>query len=355
MKIRKILLLIALLAVLVSSLFYVLRIRELESSPAKRRYPERAKKEPKEKIKPIFYYCPLCGGATQNEHLIRRRPLIIKVENSPSARPQSGLGKACVVYEMQVEGGITRFTAIYLCQEADSVGPVRSARLDDATLVPQYDGIFAHCGGQLAVKSAIRAAGVTDLDEMVYGPPTYWRVRNKRAPHNLYTSTRRLRELAERKGFDGEITYQGFLFKEDSPETTPAATLITIPDSHLCTTQYQYDKNSNSYLRFIRKIPHIDGVTGNQIKVKNIVVLYTQKIVTDLKDKTGSRSPRFPLSGQGEAIVFQDGRQIKGFWEAGTLTPPSFFDEKGNTIFFNRGNTWIEVVPLGVKVIITSQ
>ncbi len=303
----------------------------------------------KPKVSPPIYFCPLSGERVLDESLIKRQPLIVKVENSPAARPQSGLAEADVVYEMLTEGGITRFAAIYLCRKADSIGPVRSARFPDSVLVRQYNGLFGHCGGSWQVRKAISNAGIDDLDGMRYGTQAYWRVSSRRMPHNLYTSTEALRELADKLKMDGKINYRGFVFKNKS-STTPTVSSIHIPFSGWNKIVYKYDRETNSFLRYHRTIPHTDATSGKQISVKNLVVIFVAVRATGLRDSVGSAVLDFDLAGEGKALFYIDGREIKGSWEASPEAPPHFYQKNGQVVKFNRGNTWIEVVPLDAKV-----
>ncbi|MCK4777371.1 MAG: DUF3048 C-terminal domain-containing protein, partial [Actinomycetia bacterium] len=196
----------------------------------------------------------------------------------------------------------------------------------------------------------IRAAGIDDLDEMRYGKPTYWRISSRKRPHNLYTSTKSLRELAVKKGYEDEISYKGFEFKEDNPASTPLISL-TIPFSNWNKVAYKYDKETNSFLRFHKSVAHRDAYTGTQIKARNVVVLYAKKIVTNyIEDRQGSKSLNFGLTGEGKADFFIDGKEISGFWKAGSNSPPSFYADNGEEISFNAGNIWIEVVPTGTNI-----
>ncbi len=313
--------------------------------------PVKKEKKIKKKAKKK-YYCPLCGEEV--EQVPKRRVLVVKVENSPAARPQTGLDEACLVYEFLTEGGITRFNAFYLCKDAEEVGPVRSARFPDLTLLKQYDALFAHCGGSVPVLQIIRrrSSGYYDLDQMIHDGP-YWRVRSKRKPHNLYTSTLKLRELAQKLGYEGEkFSNPIFAFKKDRPLTTPTATSIDIPFSRWCDSKFVYDAQKNRYLRYIGSTPHKDAKSGEQLWAKNVIIIFTTMSWTNVRDARGTRSPDFKLTGEGEAWFFFDGNWVKGKWKAGASSPPTFFDSQGLAVQFNRGPIWIEVVPPSIRPVI---
>jgi len=297
------------------------------------------------------YYCPLCGMRVESE--VKKKVLSIKVENSSKARPQSGLDKACIVYEFLTEGGITRFNAFYLCKEAEKVGPVRSARFPDLVLLKQYNALFAHCGGSTSVLRILRGRnGYLDLDQMLYAS-AYWRVSSRRRPHNLYTSTYKLRELAAKLGYEkGEVFPSPFSFKEDTPLATPTVTSIDVPFSPWSDARFIYSSKENKYFRYIGKKPHIDAESGKQLWAKNVVILFTFMQPTGLRDSRGARVYDFKLTGSGKAWFFIDGGFIKGKWKAGKNKPPQFFDEEGKKIKFNRGPIWIEVVPTRITPVV---
>ncbi len=144
--------------------------------------------------KPASPVCPIDGTPATPEQ-IARRPLAVMIENSPAARPQSGLSQASVVYEAITEGGITRFLAIYLNGEPAVIGPVRSARPHFIYLAQEYDPVFVHCGESYeALQILARNSPVRNLDQIKYGKP-FWRSRKRPAPHNLYTSSARLAKI----------------------------------------------------------------------------------------------------------------------------------------------------------------
>ncbi|HZD59594.1 MAG TPA: DUF3048 domain-containing protein [Anaerolineae bacterium] len=288
------------------------------------------------------FRCPLDGEATTEQNSLRR-PLAIMIENHVDARPQSSLTKACIVYETVAEGGITRFMAIFLHNDADTVGPVRSAREYYVNLAQQYNALYAHCGGPATIYSYMRRLGVATLDEFANGD-AYWRIRGRRAPHNLYTSTENLWKKAVKRKYDTEVFYQKPSFKDDEPlAVRPDTATVDINFSRPAfRVHYEYDRKTNSYKRFMARKPHIDSVSNQQIAPKNIVIQYVSiaHIANDPKGRM-----KADLIGTGQGIVFQDGVAIQATWQRPSLTDLTrFYDINGNEIEFNRGQTWIELV-----------
>ena len=138
--------------------------------------------------------CPLTGTPAPHGEVPHRPVLAVKVENTPDAYPLAGLQSADVVYEELVEGGITRFMALYQCKDAKQVGPVRSARTTDPKVLIQYDphSVIAYSGGQLAVVNAVERSGLVSFDEDS-GGDAFWRDDARYEPHNLFVNTAKLR------------------------------------------------------------------------------------------------------------------------------------------------------------------
>lgn len=287
--------------------------------------------------------CPLDGTAHVNDNLINRRPLIIKVENHPDARPQSGLDKADIVIEAMAEGGITRFAAIYLCREVDEIGPVRSGRLQDLTFLDEYDALFAHVGGSDAWMR--EKSGIADLDEFAYSD-AYWRSDERDAPHNCYTTTERIHKTAAEEGLEKTVSLETWSFKSGHPGKGNVGS-VTIPYGAGCEASYKYDKKSNTYLRSVDGEPLLDKPTGNQIAPKNVIIMYISYESDDSGEDYGlGGRDIMQLVGEGKAVIMRDGEAITGRWtKASTSSRTYFLDGEGRPVEFNRGQTWIEIIP----------
>ena len=144
---------------------------------------------------------PYTGKRAKNEKAIHKRPLSVKIENSPAARPQFGLNSADVVYETISEGGITRFNAIFHSKLPETLGPVRSARLSDLWVVPQYDGLFFYSGASASVNRAVNDAGLPNLSQDRGVAYPYWRSSQRYAPHNLMLDTKKAYAEAKKRKF----------------------------------------------------------------------------------------------------------------------------------------------------------
>jgi len=291
--------------------------------------------------------CPIDGVWTTAERAFRH-PLAVAIENHPDSRPQSGLDKASLIYETPTEGGITRFLAMYVENDAEKLGPVRSARTYFLDWLSEFDGIFAHCGGNADALALIGPYGIKDLDEFTY-PFLYWRTYDRYAPHNLYTKTKNLWQKAQDYNWNTKVDYVPWLFKNDpSLEKRPTKQEINIRYANYAfRVTYQYDRQNNSYLRFIAGRPHIDKETQKQLSPKNVAVMWVK--TWPLYDPEGGW--HIETIDSGPAKVFLDGQVIEGSWKKESRNARTkFYDSQGKEVIFNRGQTWIQVVPQGTEV-----
>jgi len=277
-------------------------------------------------------------------------PVGIMIENLTSSRPPSGLSKANLVYEALAEGGITRFLAIY-GGEIDlipEIGPVRSARSYYVDWALEYDALYAHVGGSPQSFKDINEYNVFDLNQF-YNSQYFWRDSDRLAPHNLYTSgelmTYALRDLeASDKG-----NYQLWKYKKDASlvDRPSGDKSISIDFSSFnYRVEYEYDAKTNEYVRNQAGEVHTDK-DGSEIRVKNIVV---QKVKTSLADN--EQRLAMETIGEGEAIVFIDGKSVESTWKKESREVRTiFYDSSGDEIEFNAGTTWIEVVPIDRDIV----
>ena len=317
---------------------------------------------------------PLTGQKVDDPEKLNRRPLAIKVPNfPPEARPQWGLSGADVVIEHEAEGYLTRFTAIYLGGDVTPrLGPVRSIRLVDAELVPIFKAVLVASGGHPAVK--IRVTEGKPWAE------AYARIICPEAPFysdggalrripeagrlyelTMYTDTDSLweviskREINERQDF-----HDMWLFSEVTPEGgTEASEVEVVYRKTVEEALYRYDEETHAYERFDVGQPLKDAVTGEQIVVSNVLVLYVNHVDTDIAadmhdpNKTWY-SVSIQLWGSGPAKLFRDGKVYEAKWARENPQEPDdrliIVDEEGNQIPFRPGKTWIQLVRLDGKV-----
>lgn len=281
------------------------------------------------------------------EPAIADRPIVsVIVENHPDARPQSGLQDAGVVYEALAEGGITRFQSFFLDNRPASLGPVRSLRPYFIDWGLEFGAPIAHAGGSATAINSIPSLGVKSLNALTIGAPSFYRTKDRVAPHNLYTSGDLLASLLEKRGWAGPATFTPTPRKTDAPPANAPRPSITINySSALFQASYKYDPATNSYARSLAGKPHIDRVTGKQIMVKNVVVEYMP--TTTLADG----HMQMGTTGRGQAVLFRDGDAIACTWvKDSRTTRTKLVDAAGTEVPLNAGNTWYSIVPVGKTV-----
>jgi len=268
-----------------------------------------------------------------------KRPVTaIMIENSPDARPQSGLTEAGIVFEAIAEGGITRFNALFLETQPDYIGPVRSVRPYYIDLFLPFDAAIVHAGGSAEGLAKLRDLGVKDLDHGANGG-AFKRVSDRFAPHNLYTSMAELDKASQGRGYITS-TFTSFLRKADKPIATPSpARIIDFEMSgFLYNPHFEYDAPNNRYVRSMAGKLHTDQRSGAPIQPKAVIALvmaYGQNGIYSV----------YQTTGQGPMFVFQDGEVVPGTWKkAGPKDQFEFIDAAGKKIALNPGQTWITLV-----------
>jgi Protein of unknown function (DUF3048) N-terminal domain/Protein of unknown function (DUF3048) C-terminal domain len=288
--------------------------------------------------------CPLTG---ETDDSVPARPVLaVKVENLPAARPQTGLSWANLVYEEPVEGGITRFIAIYQCHDASRIEPVRSARLTDVNVLLQFPSVlFAYAGGVPKVTSAVKSAGITDVNfNLPRSADAYHRDDNRLAPHNLYTSTKELyaagQELVAAQAPPPMFTYS----KKVAKGATPIAQ-AHVPFSTSSDVYWKWSASDGKWLRFHGTEPHTLS-DGTQVSATNVIIQMVKITTTDVTDANGVASPEAHTIGSGKAYVLRNGKMIEGTWQRGASGDvTTFLTTKGKEIKLAIGNTWIELLP----------
>jgi hypothetical protein len=288
------------------------------------------------------FYSPLTGNLVADEAATKQAVTAIMLENSPDARPQSGIKGAGVVFEAIAEGGITRFLALYQQEKPALIGPVRSLRLYYVDWLAPFNASVAHIGGSKFALDEVRGNGYRDIDQF-FNAGTYWRATDRYAPHNVYTNFQRLDALNQAKGYTSSA-FTGFTRKDPAPSKTPNATKIDVKISGpLYNSSYTYDAATNTYVRAQAGAPHTDREAG-QITPTTVVVLHVAmtKILED-----GYRE-QITTIGSGKATIFQDGMVTEGTWNKPNRTSQlTFTDAAGKDLPLNRGQTWLTAVPNG--------
>jgi len=335
--------------------------------------------EPKDVESPIN---GLLYTKTQAEIFMTRRPLAIMVNNHVDARPQFGLSEADLIYEAVAEGGITRFLAFYHAQDAEKVGPVRSARIYYEDWAAEFNAWYAHWGGAVMNDddkanqdvldyqftchpdadsyAKINRIGLPSLDQMWLGNSAYWRdnARGVSTEHTGFTSTQKLLNEAPSRypeeGWQNFELFQTWLFKEALPEADrepPSASSFGFSfwegygDYDV---SWEYDPATNEYVRYQGEEKQLDAGNSQELRAKNVIVQFTDQ--SFFGDKKGHL--KYETVGAGKAKVFLDGKVIDADWSKPAIRERNrYFDAiTGDEIKFNRGQIWIEIVPTGNEI-----
>ena len=302
-----------------------------------------------EVVAPAVVPAPTAAPGTQpltglSGNVANRPALVVKIDNGSRARPQGGLDVADIVVEEEVEGGVTRFAAIFHSTDA-VVGPVRSGRTTDiGVLVSLGDPLLLYSGAN-DVTDALLLNRSTVQNRSAARSSGYWRESSRRAPSNLFSDT--ARHWASASGGQPPA-----LFAYRAPG---AASPIGDPVSGL-TVSYRANRASwewdgGAWLRSQGGRPHTAS-SGARIAAANVVVVETRKIDTGMVDSSGAVVPEFVFVGSGRATVFTDGKKIVGTWTRPTLASvATFTTSDGSVIELTPGQTWIEIIQADAGVL----
>lgn len=299
-----------------------------------------------EYVPPPRFFSPLTGVEVPDEATTKRPVTAIMIENSPDARPQSGLKEAGVVFEAVAEGGITRFVAMYQESQPTLIGPVRSLRPYYVEWAAAFDPAVAHVGGSYNSLQMIRSGNYgVDLDQFFNGG-SYWRANDRYAPHNVYTNFENLNALEQQKNKTSS-SFTGFPRTDGVKSETPTAPHVDMAVSTgTFAVSYDFDPATNTYVRKQGGEPHMDREKG-QIQPSVAIAI---KVNMTLGFEDGYRE-QIPTSGTGECFIFQNGTYTHGGWKkADAKSQIEFIGDDGKPVALNRGQTWITAVPQGNNV-----
>jgi len=292
------------------------------------------------------------SGVEDLSQTVNERPIAILIENlcepaGQCVRPQDGLADADIVIEVTDEGGITRYIAIFGADKiVNEIGPFRSSRPYYSEIAFGFDPLFVHFGASGMGYENIDHLGILDLCAARTKAP-HWRdtSRGLDSEHTAYTKTTDLRQAAKDLGYGLEGGKSPLKFKADALEDERGEEDIIIIDITRPPYQakYVYDKESNSYTKYVGGVLHTDRKLGKQIIAKNLVVQITD-ITHDISSEKGHMVVR--TTGYGDALFFMDGKVIEGYWGRTSVADPYLYlDKEGRPIGFNVGSTWISFIP----------
>jgi hypothetical protein len=290
--------------------------------------------------------CPLTGEPAPGGTIPQRPAMAVKIDNYPAGRPQSGLDKADIIFEEPVEGGITRFAAVFQCQSSALIGPVRSARNIDIGILGQLGTpLLAHVGGINPVIANIDASPIVNVDigdsqSLMIHPP------NHVAPDSDYTSS------AIVYGTHPSMTTPPqplFTYSTNTPPGGTAITSVNVDFSGTSNVTWKWNKATDTFLRFYNGTTPDMLADNVQNQAANVVVQYVQISYGPwLENDEGGLEVQADLypDASGAAVVYRNGYAIPGTWHRSTLgAPTQFVNDFGVTIPMQPGSTWVELVP----------
>jgi Protein of unknown function (DUF3048). len=292
--------------------------------------------------------------------VLNSRPFAVMVENTPDARPQSGIINADVVFEVVDEGGVTRLVSVFSSKEPDLIGPVRSTRPYYAEIARSFNPVLVFWGTAPQFYTIVANLGLDYLSPLGDGTGNSSIAANfvdpgkgegkdairdptRVGPHDAYIRLPRMKEIAKELGYSLEGGQSPFKFKQDAVvgDKGDVKDININFSAEAYKVNYAYDSASNTYLRSCGGSPSVDRESGKQMAFNNVIVL-----ITDIKnsgDAAGHMQIRTTQSGN--AFYFIDGKVIEGTWgRDSALDPFSFKDKDGKTILVNRGQTYVSMI-----------
>lgn len=289
------------------------------------------------------------------------RPIAFMIDNNKNAQPQASLNSTYMVYEIIVEGGESRLMALFKGVTADEVGPIRSARHYFLDYAMENDAIYAHLGMSPQAEAAFGEFNIDHVNGQAYdtgksrtATSLYWRATHKNAPHNAYTNTESILQIA--KGFGWRTTSEqesvlNYVADEVNLESeeTFAVNSVKIPYAKGHTVQYKYDEETERYTRFSKGKKMYDETTNEAITTKNIIITFAENYTLDDGENKGRQD--VVTVGSLDGYYITNGKAIKIKCNKNSRREQTtYVDLNGNEIEVNDGNTWVNVCPIDANV-----
>ncbi|SFE49716.1 DUF3048 domain-containing protein [Blastococcus tunisiensis] len=290
-------------------------------------------------------YWPLTG--IESGAVADHPALAVKIENSTDSRPQTGLNSADVVWEEVVEGGITRFVAVYHSTMPTEIGPIRSVRPMDPAIAAPLRGLFAFSGGQRPFVDAVADAGLQVISHDA-GDAGFYRLSTRSAPHNVYADTTAFLAQAD-AGHQVAPAPQFSIAPPGQQPTAPATgvptTVLNLKLSGVGRPTWTWHAPAAAWHRAEGGTPATEA-DGSPLRAANVVVLRVAVVNTGFSDPAGNPVPETQMVGSGEALIATGGATVAATWSKASLDAPVVLtDAAGLTVQLAPGNTWVELVP----------
>lgn len=282
------------------------------------------------------------------------RPIAVMIDNNKDAMPQAGLNDAYMVYEIIVEGGESRLMALFKDASLDVIGPVRSARHYFIDYALENDAIYVHFGESPQAQSDIDTYNINDIDGIKEDGTTFWRVKDKKAPHNAVTSMEKILKSAQNKSYrttSSKESIFNYVVEEVNLEEGQVANNISIPYSQSNVVKWTYDETTKKYKRTSKSTQQKDWTTGEDITAKNIIVEFIAN--TTLVDGENKGRQTMNTTGIKDGYYITNGMAIPIKCKKTSRSSQTVYkDLEGNEIKVNDENTFVQICPLNANVVI---
>ena len=347
-KKQKFLIMLVIFFLLLSITLIIVYLIMIDKEEISTKKPPKVVEEVKEKLKIV--------DENSNE-----RPIAIMIDNNIGGAKHAGLQESYLNYEIIVEGGLTRIMALYKDKTVSLIGPVRSSRHYFLDYALESDAIYAHFGWSIYAERDIKVLGINNINGLTDEAP-YWRESSALAPHNVFTTTDKIRNYAKLKNYSTETNNWKLLNyttdkvalnsitntqEHPNPELL-TANKISIDYSNYQNRSYSYDSQNEYYLREMNGDAHLDKVTNNQLNYKNIII---EKVNNYNLDSEGRQD--LTTTGSGTGYYITNGYALPINWTKSSRSAKTKYTyTNGTEIKVNDGNTFIQIVPMQSKITI---
>ena len=287
----------------------------------------------------------------QTKYAGNKRTLAIVIDNVGTAIPQASLNEAMIVYEATVEGGLTRFLAIYKDPKVETIGPTRSARPYFIDYALENDSIFVHFGGSPKALSEVQSLRINNVNGIDDPGKVFWRTNKKTAPHNAMVNVEEIWKYAVSRGYKTTTTERNVLnyaTEEVKLENGVVATTVNVPYS-TSKVKFVYDAETKLYQRYVGNTLQKDFITGEALTTKNIIITFARNYTTSEENGYGRQAIENIGSLDGYYITNGMAEKIK-CKKTSRSARTVYQDLQGNEIKVNDGNTYIQIVPIDLNI-----
>lgn len=293
--------------------------------------------------------------------------VVVKIENDPVVRPQTGLDRADLVFEELVEGGMTRFAAVYQSDLPEEVGPVRSVRHVDVAIAEPMADAFVFSGGAKRTMRFVKRKIPTTISVINEGAPGMYRKPGIPAPHDLFL---KLDEMLDSIAAKNTASTGFFVRPEVTPTTSPSApasseasaspsqtsvltgrsvTDVSVVFSSFAGPNWKWNSTDKMWMRSEGVKPFLNK-DGTQFGTNNLVIVEVREIDAGYKGQTGGYVPRTVLTGSGRAWVLSDGKAVEVAWNKPLVDAQmELTDLDGKPFTMPTGRTWVELLPVSAE------